>query len=155
MYCEKCGAQIDDDSAFCQRCGCVVGNCSFPRANADALLLSLSAKVKTNGIIWICIAVIQILLGLLVNWILLIIGGLNLVSAIGDLNYSGSVLKNPVGIVKKFEPLASPIIVLMYNLIFGGIIGVAGSIYYLVAIRSFVLANREFFARYDFKGSIS
>ena len=39
-----------------------------------------------------------------------------------------------------------PIITLVYNLIFGGVIGVGGSIYYLVAIRKFVLGNKERFA---------
>lgn len=92
---------------------------------------------------------VQILLGIFVNWILLIIGGLNLFSAIGDIKYSGGVLKNPAGIIKKFEPLAGPIVVLVYNLIFGGAIGVIGSIYYLVGIRSFVLSNREASASYD------
>lgn len=149
MYCETCGSQIDDDSVFCQNCGFTVKSHPDFRVNADSLLTSLASKVRINGIIWICIAVIQILLGIFVNWILLIIGVLNLVSAIGDINYSTVILKNPVGIVKKYEPLTGPVIVLIYNLVFGGLIGVVGSIYYLVAVRSFVLTNRDIFEKYD------
>lgn len=148
-FCSHCGKELMPAAGVSPNCGCAVGNRPASGANPDTLLTSLSSKMKTNGIIWICIAAVQILLGIFVNWILLIIGGLNLFSAIGDIKYSGGVLKNPAGIIKKFEPLAGPIVVLVYNLIFGGAIGVIGSIYYLVGIRSFVLSNREASASYD------
>ncbi|MBR4172999.1 MAG: zinc ribbon domain-containing protein [Clostridia bacterium] len=60
-----------------------------------------------------------------------------------------SVVTSPIGIYKKFEPIVMPIITLAYNLIFGGVIGVAGSIYYLFAIRNFVLNNKERFDRIE------
>ncbi len=106
---------------------------------------TISQRIQTNGIIWIVIGAIQILLGISVNWVLLIVGVLNLVSSIQDINYSKSFPLNPVGIVNKVKPLTGPIITLIYNLVIGGIIGVAGSIYYFIAVRGFVLENEQAF----------
>ena len=113
--------------------------------NPNALLNQLSDKLRINGIIWIVVASLQIILGLTVNWILLIIGVLNIITAVNNLNYSKSILTNPVGIVPRFESLTLPIITLVYNLLFGGILGVVGSIYYLASIRGFVMQNRAAF----------
>lgn len=60
---------------------------------------------KINGIIWIVVAIIQIILGIFVNWICLIVGVLNIISAIQDIIFSGKMLKNPNGIVDKVRPL--------------------------------------------------
>jgi len=114
--------------------------------NQSNLVQQLSDRVKINGIIWLVIGILQVLLGLTVNWVLLIVGALNIVSSVQDLNYSKSVIDSPIGIVDKFKPLTGPIIVLAYNLIFGGLIGVVGSIYYLVGVRNFVLSNENSFA---------
>ena len=84
-------------------------------------------------------------MGLLLNWIFLIVGVLNLISSIQDLNYSKEIPNNPVGIVAKMKPLVGAIVVLIYNLVVGGVIGVAGSIYYLVAVRGYVLENEQAF----------
>ena len=66
-----------------------------------------------------------------------------------DMNYSKTLLKNPKGIVAKFEPITGPIITLVYNLVIGGIIGVAGSICYFLAIRNYVMEHKPFFASLD------
>ena len=60
-----------------------------------------------------------------------------------------TVLEKPDGIVDKFEPIAGPVITLVYNLVIGGIIGVVGSIYYFIAIRNYVMENKQFFASLD------
>ena len=65
------------------------------------------------------------------------------------MQYSKTLLEQPNGIVAKFEPLTGPIITLVYNLIIGGVIGVAGSIYYFLAIRNYVMENKQFFASLD------
>ena len=57
----------------------------------------------------------------------------------------------PKDIIKATKPLAVPIIVLVYNILIGGIIGIAGSIYYLIAIRNFVIENESYFAQFDSK----
>lgn len=70
-------------------------------------------------------------------------------SAVQDINYSKTLAANPVGIVEKVKPLTSAIISLIYNLVIGGIIGVAGSIYYLIAVRGFVLKNEQAFLKIE------
>ena len=138
MFCNKCGKEIQGDVNFCNSCGNPlngVGN------NAEKLLHQLSERYKINGIIWIVVAVIQIILGIFVNWVCLIIGVLNIISAIQDIIFSGKMLKNPNGIVDKVRPLVGAILILIYNVIFGGVLGIAGSIYYLVCIRNFVMKN--------------
>lgn len=142
MFCNKCGKEIQGDVNFCNSCGNPlngVGN------NAENLLHQLSERYKINGIIWIVIAIIQIILGIFVNWICLIVGVLNIISAIQDISFSGKMLKNPNGIVDKVRPLVGAILILIYNVIFGGVLGVAGSIYYLVGIRNFVMKNESEF----------
>lgn len=150
-YCTRCGMQIGPQATFCTNCGCPVGG-AVPLANRAAMLSTLSEKVKTNGIIWIVIASVQIVAGIFGIfydwWWVLIVGVLNLISAIQDLNYSKTMLANPTGIVAKFEPLAGAIVVLVYNVLFGGLIGVIGSVYYLVGIRSYVMDNRDVFASF-------
>lgn len=77
----------------------------------------------------------------------------HIISSIQDMQYSKVLLKNPKGIIAKFEPLTGPIITLIYNLIIGGVIGVVGSIYYFVAIRNYVMENKQFFASFDAENS--
>ena len=101
--------------------------------------------MNVNGVIWIIIGVLQIIFGLWLNWFLLVVGVLNIVSAARDISYSKTVLTDQSEVIKRIEPLAMPIITLIYNFIFGGLIGVVGSIYYLAAIREFVMKNRAFF----------
>ena len=79
---------------------------------------------------------------------MLVVGIFNIISSVQDMNYSKTLLENPTGIVKKFEPIAGPIRVLIYNFLIGGVIGVVGSIYYFVAIRNYVTENKQFFASF-------
>ena len=169
-YCIKCGTQLADEDAFCIKCGHpteipaqapnFAPNCApnytpnyapnYAPVYAQPVfqnpyLTKLSERLKVNGIIWIVVAVIQIIIGLLGTWVPLLVGVLNIVSAIKDLNYSNTVLVNPRGIVSNFEPLTSPIITLVYNLVVGGMIGVAGSIYYFIALRGYVMENKNAF----------
>lgn len=156
MFCRYCGKELSNDAAFCSNCGKQTsqqqscgGYTYIPLTtnslSYQALVIKFSERVKTNAVIWIVIGVIQILLGLFVQWVLLIIGILNIITAITDFNYSKNVLQNPKGIVSHVNSLVGPILTLIYNLIFGGIIGVAGSIYYLVAVRGFVMENKLHF----------
>lgn len=148
-YCTKCGNKMQDTAEYCQTCGTHADVGASPSHNS--LLSQLSERVKLNGIIWLIIGIIQIVLGMDWGWGLLLVGGLNIASSIQDMNYSKTVLTSPQGIVEHFQPLTGPIIVLVYNLIFGGVIGVAGSVYYLVGVRNFVLSNEKIFANYNEK----
>lgn len=153
-YCSKCGKELMDEAVICVGCGCAVAGQQMQSAynatvDSATLLNTLSQRVNTNGIIWLVIGILQILGGLFLNWFLLIVGVLNIISSIQDMNYSKTLLENPTGIVAKFDPIAGPIITLIYNLVIGGVIGVVGSIYYFVAIRNYVMENKQFFASLD------
>ena len=155
-YCTHCGKELLDEAVICVGCGC---GCAVSRENTQMtnnqsvngtiLLNTLSQRLNTNGIIWLVIGILQILGGIFINWFLLIVGVLNIISSVQDMQYSKALLENPPGIVAKFEPITGPIITLVYNLVIGGVIGVVGSIYYFVAIRNYVMENKQFFASLD------
>lgn len=146
-YCTHCGKELLDEAVICPGCGCAcaVGAAYQTPAANDNLVSTLADRVKINGIIWIIVGSLQIFFALFVDWFVLIVGVLNFISAIQDMNYSSKVRSHPVGIVEKFQPLVWPIIVLLYNLIFGWVIGIAGSIYYLAAVRNYVITNTAAF----------
>lgn len=157
-YCTHCGKELLDETVICVGCGCAVSRentqtTNKQSVNGTVLLNTLSQRLNTNGIIWLAIGILQILGGIFINWFLLIVGALNIISSIQDMQYSKVLLKNPKGIIAKFEPLTGPIITLIYNLIIGGVIGVVGSIYYFVAIRNYVMENKQFFASFDAENS--
>lgn len=144
-YCAKCGKELFDEAVICPGCGCATGTVPVQTVGTD-LIRKLAEKVRTNAVIWLVIGILQVLAGVFGGWFVLIVGVLNIVSSVQDMNYSKQLPENPTGIVRRFEPITGPVITLIYNLIFGGIIGVVGSIYYFVGIRSFVMEHREAFA---------
>jgi len=151
-YCTYCGNKVNENAIVCVKCGCAIPGTSahsnqmgYTIFAPDSIVNTITQRIKTNGIIWVIIGGIQILMGISFNWVLLIVGLLNLISSIQDLNYSKEFPNNPVGIISKMKPLAGAIITLIYNLVIGGIIGVIGSIYYLIAVRGYVLENEQAF----------
>lgn len=143
MFCSNCGKEVS--GSFCSNCGFKVNSNIVADKQIEVLLATLSQRLNTNAIIWFVIGTMQILGGIFINWFLLIVGALNIISAVQDMNYSKTLSKNTVGIVAKFEPLTAPIITLIYNIVIGGFIGVVGSIYYFFGIRNFVLENKAYF----------
>lgn len=145
--------ELSDEAVICVGCGCPTQSSKPKETRSETdignLLNILSQRLKTNGIIWIVIGAVQILGGIFINWFVALVGVLNIISSLNEINYSKTVLEKPSGIVQKFEPIAGPVIILIYNLVIGGIIGVIGSIYYFIAIRSFVMENKEYFASLD------
>ncbi len=117
-----------------------------PSAEKSAMLASLSNRYKLGAVIWIVIAISQIIIGINSEWFIALVGGINLYSAITDITYSKTLLTNPVGVVDKERPLVESLISLCYNAAFGGVVGVLGVAYYLAAIRNFVLQNEQIFA---------
>lgn len=147
--CPQCGSEMNEKTVVCIKCGCAIPNTDTYRDGKtienDSIVRGVSQRIKINGIIWVVIGITQILWGLFVNWYVLVVGVMNIVSAVQDLNYSRLFPQNPVGIVDKVKPLVSSIVVLAYNLFFGGVIGVTGSVYYLVAVRGYVVENEKLF----------
>ena len=144
MFCSRCGNEIKDNANFCSNCGNPVTS-NYIRSiygTTDTVVNTLSQRINTNGIIWLVIGILQLLGGLFLNWLLLIVAIANIVSAVQDMRYSKTVLRNSKGIVTKFTPVVGPIIILVYNLIIGGIIGVVGSLYYFFAIRNYVMEHK-------------
>ena len=109
------------------------------------LVNTLSSRLRLNAILWFIVAGIQIIIGVCGVYFTLIVGVLNIISAINDLKSSRRILENQNGIVRAYEPITGAIITLVYNAVVGGVVGVAGSIYYLVAVRGFVLKNKKCF----------
>ncbi len=144
-FCTKCGKEIHDDAVICIGCGCKTEGFHTVATNkTNELLNTLSQRIHTDAIIWIVIGVLQIVTG-----IFFIVGIWNIAVAVNDLKYSKDVLNNPVGIVDRYEPVAMPIIIFVCNLVFGGVIGIVGSIYYFIALRGFVMENRAQFVEME------
>ncbi len=163
-FCTYCGNEIHENAVVCVKCGCAVpqgynqnNSQSYDKSShsSNNIVSIISKRIETNGIIWIVIGAVQILLGIFADWFVLIVGILNLISAIQDINYSKSFPLHPVGIVEKMKPLTMPIITLVYNLIIGGVIGVIGSIYYFVAVRGYVMENQTAFLEIENKQNIN
>ena len=112
MFCRNCGKKLEPGQRFCPDCGAgieeIPGNQAyFNAANAQSVAMStyqiqllhtLSGKIKTNAVIWIVIAAVQVILGFVYNWIILVIGVLNLISCVRDLLYTKTLLVKPTGI---------------------------------------------------------
>ena len=149
-YCTHCGKELLDEAVICVGCGCAV-NDQYARSaktahiDKEAIINTLEQRINTNGIIWLVIGILQIVGGIFINWYLLIVGALNIVSSVQDMNNSKKLAEDPAGIAQKYKQLTGPIIALVYNVLIGGIIGVVGSIYYFFAIRSYILENELYF----------
>ena len=152
-YCQYCGTKLADEAKFCSSCGKSAympyqaapphGACGT--SHHQTLINTLSTRMNTNGIIWVVIACIQIIIGLSGVWFTLIVGVLNILSAVSDIKTSKAILTNPIGIVQNHTPISGAIVTLIYNVVIGGVIGVLGSIYYLVCVREYVMENKAQF----------
>ena len=148
-YCTKCGRQIHDEAVICVGCGARVedayGKNFFDKSqvseeSSDGLVNTLSTRYNTYGIIWLVIGIIQI-----VSVACIPVGIWNLYAAYTNIKYSKAIKHNPTNIVASHTPVTGAVICLIINLLFGGIIGVAGSIYYFIAIRGLVMENKNAF----------
>ena len=148
-YCTHCGKELFDEAVLCVGCGCPVAGVSAQMTQGKSIdrsvfLTSLSSRVLIYGIIWLAVGILQILIGAaLQSWFVAVVGVMNIIAGIQNMRYSKMLFENPAVIVAKFIPLVGPIIALIYNVIFGGVIGVAGSIFYFAGIRGYVMSNKD------------
>ena len=159
-FCENCGSELVEGNKFCPSCGADVYNKSSDNVNnvinspekVRKLITQLSQKNQTNAIIWGALGVVQIIIamctityyGFATGIWTLVVGILNVYSGYKDFTYSKELLKKPVAIISRYESATPIVIALIYNLIFGCIIGIAGSLYE-ISIRNFVLNNKTEF----------
>ena len=159
-FCENCGSELVEGNKFCPSCGADVYNKSSDNVNnvmnspekVRKLITQLSQKNQTNAIIWGALGVVQIIIamctityyGFATGIWTVVVGILNVYSGYKDFTYSKELLKKPVAIISRYESATPIVIALIYNLIFGGIIGIAGSLYE-ISIRNFVLNNKTEF----------
>ena len=167
-FCPTCGAAVSGVSRTGREDAAVSGR--PVRQGTEELVLQLSKKLRVEAIVWCVVAAIQVLVGFtLINEgsqldtlgsafgianagaersgmgvIILIVAAVNFYVCSRDFKYSKEVLDHPVGIVKKYRPLAGLVINLVYNLIVGGIIGAVGSVFWFIT-RSFVMNNEKEF----------
>ena len=120
------------------------------------LIPLLAQKMRNLGTIWFTIGIFQVFIGLAcVIWgirdyfdaaffilpvLLLVVGISNIVGSMSDISYSDSIIDKPINITEKFCPMRPLVITMVYNLLFGGVVGVIGSIY-AMTVRNFVIAN--------------
>lgn len=136
-------------------------------------VLKLSEKIKIEAMVWIIIAVIQVVIGIYeINlgnqlndfWltrgegnfyifygvVLLIVAVINIIISIMKFSRAAEITFSPVGICDEFLPIGGRIGNLIYNILFGGIIGIVGSIFGFVT-RSYVVNNQAAFAAIEFE----
>lgn len=168
-FCSKCGKALEDNVSFCDVCGQKVETQTTQQQTVSYeqhgnLLQQLSGKIKTEAIIWVIVASLQVLIGffnimigialnadyedgttnIITGVFVLFVAVINYVSSSQDFKYSRKILEQPTGILAKYSPIGNYIGNLIYNLIFGGVVGVVGSIYGFF-VRNFVVSNEAYF----------
>ncbi len=102
---------------------------------------TLSSREKTAAIVWLIIGILQIC-----SFAGVICGIYNVFASFSRFKQAKLVLTPYSGFVKSYDKWLTNIIIgIVLNVLFGGVIGVACSIYDLIAVRGYVLANKEVF----------
>ena len=166
MYCKSCGATLSDGSMWCPSCGQqltldgqmhsdTVGIVNLPNETTNWL----SRRVQANGVVWLFIAIYQIIVGILLIGVgygvaMIACGVWNIIQSILDFRFSKQILHcdNVVraqAIIRSIERSKGvTILFLLLNLAIGGVLGVVGCIFWL-ALRSKALDRAPEMGVYD------
>ena len=150
MVCKNCGKEVGASASVCTACGAKV---------TSELISQLATKIRTEAKIWKIVAIVQVVIGaltIIINLVngliesalygvlILVVAFLNFKSSKKDLAYANEIVTNPTGIVSKYEPLKDLIATLVYNVIFGGVLGVVACVFGFIT-RKFVVDNKQEF----------
>lgn len=163
IICSECKKEYSDKAPACPNCGNPTHTVSTPvQPQSQSQYTSsaqfqmnnyvvpsyaekLATKEQTSGIIWAVIAVLQVIIGFSGLWFPIIIAIINGATAYGCFKKAKKVRNPYPGMVAEYDKqMTSLVISIVYNVIFGGVIGVAGNIFDLIT-RNYVLANRAVF----------
>ena len=137
--CPYCQEYINIRAKKCKHCG----EWLIPKENSKAYREEIIKKIANfqhiANIIWLVIAILQIL-----SIILIIAGIWNLIAIISKWKLPKRILERDVFLPSEYESITGLIIILVVNLLLGGVLGVVlvGFDFY---IRGLVLDNRNLF----------
>lgn len=112
-------------------------------AEGAGVIQSIRSLEQLSAIVWLVIGIFQVLLGFAVP-LLFIPGIWNLVAAVTRFNLLKSIEARRGSVVAHYESIAPLVIILVVNLVIGGILGALWVIVDFV-IRDKVLTNRHLF----------
>lgn len=146
MFCMRCGVAIPENAIFCPSCGrpTQVTGSQFESYPPNEYL---SHRERFSGIVWVVIAVLQLLFGINGHLGLLILGVLNLF-AVNDLLRQAEKVKTPYDtLVSEYDSRRGGIILMMIlNLFIGGVIGFFAG-WYDLSTRKYVVNNADLFQK--------
>ncbi len=158
MYCKSCGATLSGNTMVCPSCGQkLTSNGQMPSDTVGIVELPnpttnwLSRRVQANGVIWLLIALYQIIVGIFLTGVgygfaMIACGVWNIVQSILDLRFSKQILRcdnheRAEAIIRSIDHSKGVTILFLFlNLAIGGVLGVIGCIFWL-ALRSKALDN--------------
>jgi len=147
LFCSFCGKTISPQDVFCPYCGTNLLNQSPSNPFSLSYLCSrLSFREKLSGIVWACVSVSQLLIGLSSGlWTVVCMGIWNAIGAYQNFRQAQKVLLPYPGLVQEYRnQLVSILVFLVINAALGGFIGIAGCIFDFMT-RHFVLKNQAAF----------
>ncbi len=153
MYCKVCGASYSGSSGYCPSCGSALDS-TGSSGTYDVVLPNmttrwLASRVQTNAVIWLFIALYQIIVGIPLAVVgygvaMVFCGIWNIVMCNKDFAFAKRIRAcNNVDTARSIvstidQSKTSTIIALFVNLFLGGLLGVIGCIFWLI-LRSKVL----------------
>lgn len=157
-FCSSCGKTVDINANICPFCGAqlavnpqpqtqpnyqqppVQGYATYQTVTPQQAYKKITDYEKTSGIVWIVVGALQC-----ISLVGIICGVWNIIVGIQRLNYSKELERMPAGIYSVYDERQTGIIVMLVaNVLIGGLIGVAGAVLDLVA-RSYVMDHPEIF----------
>ena len=166
MYCKSCGATLTGNSMYCPSCGFqLTSNGQLGSDTGGIVILPnettnwLSRRVQANGVVWLLIALYQIIVGIVLIGLgygvaMIACGVWNIVQSILDLRFSKQILRcdnmdQARAIIRSIDHSKGVTVFFLFlNLLAGGVLGVIGCIFWL-ALRSKALDRAPEMGVYD------